>query len=386
MKTKIINFDIDRFNKRNYISLQTKCGYPVTIYNINGKDDEYYNKYVIHGCYTRDNSNYVNRWSLEGESEECWSADNSANDLKMEVIDHYEENDIVTFTNDVDKYIALIDLIAVTKNHIQSVHYKTAVCGNQIYKNGRLFADDACKMATPQEIKTFNHITEVATLKVGDTVNVNVKEGFCCGKVCDVSLLGFIKVCYWNGSEVIVSTFNAYNVVKIDADEFKAPQFKKGDIVEVDATKYCVKFVKLTEDFNYTKGISVENKNGFKWEIKDINAIKAATSKGKAVFYGLPISTSYLSEENAQINADFIILKKLVQLRDAYRQGWVPSVDGSTKYSITNNSCYTRCTEYGLEKVEYNFISRLLSFQTAEIRDLFFENFHDLIDKVKYYI
>ena len=98
MKTKIINFDIDRFNKRNYISLQTKCGYPVTIYNTCGKDDEYYNKYVIHGCYTRDNSSYVNRWSLEGESEECWSADNSANDLKMEVIDHYEENDIVTFT------------------------------------------------------------------------------------------------------------------------------------------------------------------------------------------------------------------------------------------------------------------------------------------------
>ena len=93
-----------------------------------------------------------------------------------------------------------------------------------------------------------------------------------------------------------------------------------------------------------------------------------------------------MSEENTQINADFIILKKLVQLRDAYRQGWVPSVDGSTKYSITNNSCYTSCTEYGLAKVEYNFIIHLLSFQTAEIRDLFFENFHDLIDKVKYYI
>ena len=319
---------------------------------------------------------------IRGESEECWAADNSANDLKMEVIDHYEENDIVTFTNDGERYIAAFDSIKNSTFHKYLITCKITVCKDTIYPNYQTYTNNV-KIATPQEIKTFNHITEVATLKVGDTVNVNVEEGFCCGKVCEVSLLGSIKVCYWNGSEVIVSTFNFDRVVKIDDDEFKAPKFKKGDIVEVDATKYCVK---LTEDFNYTKGISVENKKGFKWEIKEINAIKAATSRGKAVFYGLPISTSYLSEENAQINADFIILKKLVQLRDAYRQGWVPSVDGSTKYSITNNSCYTRCTEYGLEKVEYNFISRLLSFQTAEIRDLFFENFHDLIDKVKYYI
>ena len=72
-----------------------------------------------------------------------------------------------------------------------------------------------------------------------------------------------------------------------------------------------------------------------------------------------------------------INLCKLLIARDVYRDGWEPDwTDDANKYII-----------YFYDgEIEYDFTpsaSWILSFQTAEIRDLFSENFKDLIEEAK---
>lgn len=71
---------------------------------------------------------------------------------------------------------------------------------------------------------------------------------------------------------------------------------------------------------------------------------------------------------------------QLILLRDIYRQGWKPDwMDrNQDRYSIVvleNEACVS-----GLNT------SRILSFQTAEIRDLFLKNFKGLIEECKDFI
>lgn len=70
----------------------------------------------------------------------------------------------------------------------------------------------------------------------------------------------------------------------------------------------------------------------------------------------------FLTEEQAEAS---VALAQLSQLRDLYRNGWIPD--------------YT----YGSEKYSVVFYSSLLSFQDEETRDLFLKNFRDLIEKAK---
>ena len=74
-------------------------------------------------------------------------------------------------------------------------------------------------------------------------------------------------------------------------------------------------------------------------------------------------------------------LCQLTQLRDCYRQGWVPdwSNCGEIKYSIVVQ--YTKITSIGKWNVQ-----SFLSFQTSEICDKFLKNFKDLIELAKEYI
>lgn len=70
-------------------------------------------------------------------------------------------------------------------------------------------------------------------------------------------------------------------------------------------------------------------------------------------------------------------LCQLLECRHVYRKGWEPDwEDDSTKYYI----------EYfdGEIDIDQNLhFSRVLSFQSKEIRDKFLENFKDLIEKAK---
>ena len=82
----------------------------------------------------------------------------------------------------------------------------------------------------------------------------------------------------------------------------------------------------------------------------------------------------FFSEEQAEAA---IALAQLTQLREVYRQGWVPDwKDRNVKYVI------------GFKKDEitfeyYCYNDMFLSFQTPEIRNEFLENFKDLIMQAK---
>ena len=76
----------------------------------------------------------------------------------------------------------------------------------------------------------------------------------------------------------------------------------------------------------------------------------------------------------------FLALMQLMNLRDEYRQGWVP--DWKTddyKYSI----------EYYKDNLNISCIclrNDFLAFQSKELRDKFLENFKDLIEQAKEFI
>lgn len=73
----------------------------------------------------------------------------------------------------------------------------------------------------------------------------------------------------------------------------------------------------------------------------------------------------------------FRALMQLIHLRDCYRQGWTP--DWSQPYKRYCIYCeYNRVFPF-----DNTFNSRVLSFQSKEIRDEFLKNFKDLIEQAK---
>ena len=72
-----------------------------------------------------------------------------------------------------------------------------------------------------------------------------------------------------------------------------------------------------------------------------------------------------------------LALMQLLVCREVYRQGWKPNwEDNKIKYCIERvKNCITEET--------YTLTARVLSFQSAEIRDEFLENFRDLIEEAK---
>ena len=83
----------------------------------------------------------------------------------------------------------------------------------------------------------------------------------------------------------------------------------------------------------------------------------------------------FANKEQAEAS---IALAQLSQLREAYRDGWKPNY---------KNKCQTKFTIYFREgMIETNEVYHagyFLSFQSAEVRDLFLENFRDLIEQAK---
>lgn len=83
----------------------------------------------------------------------------------------------------------------------------------------------------------------------------------------------------------------------------------------------------------------------------------------------------FVTKEQAEAS---IALSQLSQLREVYRNGWVPDYNNKNqnKHSIdfTNDK---------ISKETYASYPAFLSFQDVETRDLFLENFRDLIEKAK---
>lgn len=83
----------------------------------------------------------------------------------------------------------------------------------------------------------------------------------------------------------------------------------------------------------------------------------------------------FLTKEQAEAS---IALAQLSQLRNVYRNGWIPIYTNGfkPKYVISFFS-------EGINKDMYDCYNSFLSFQDEKTRDLFLENFRDLIEKAK---
>lgn len=93
---------------------------------------------------------------------------------------------------------------------------------------------------------------------------------------------------------------------------------------------------------------------------------------------------SSLLKKNLLLNKKYaegiLALCQLTQLRDCYRQGWVPDwKDDEDKYIIDYEADNISIASYKRSK-------SFLSFQSKEIRDKFLDNFKDLIEQAKEYI
>lgn len=95
------------------------------------------------------------------------------------------------------------------------------------------------------------------------------------------------------------------------------------------------------------------------------NNYKTSNCKNKNIF---------ATKEQAEAS---IAIAQLSQLREVYRNGWVPDwSDDELKY----------CIEFYQDKIntrDYMYFSLFLSFQDAKTRDLFLENFRELIERAK---
>src|SRR5574344_326583 len=88
----------------------------------------------------------------------------------------------------------------------------------------------------------------------------------------------------------------------------------------------------------------------------------------------------YITIRGKSYAESFLALMQLMNLRDEYRQGWKPDWrDDSDKYIITYYKTAITCDIFA----HYN---RILSFQSADIRDKFLENCRDLIEQAKEFI
>ena len=84
---------------------------------------------------------------------------------------------------------------------------------------------------------------------------------------------------------------------------------------------------------------------------------------------------------NKQTTKQHLALMQLHQLRDCYRQGWIPNlIEESSKYCIMGYyNSGTKSIKYRIDYLTYT--STFLSFPTYELAEEFLSNFRDLIEQ-----
>lgn len=97
--------------------------------------------------------------------------------------------------------------------------------------------------------------------------------------------------------------------------------------------------------------------------------------------FDLQVAFNHRNDIPKGLGKPMVALCQLLVCREVYRQGWKPDWrDGNeeSKYVILYENSIT-----GICVKTYYTSKHLLSFQSAEIRDKFLENFRDLIEEAK---
>ena len=147
--------------------------------------------------------------------------------------------------------------------------------------------------------------------------------------------------------------------IEIEVPDGKKAIWKDGNIV-FDDIKSCLP--KTWEEF--CKNNPISDKEACIKYNGDINTIQHSRPR------------DYMLDKNTlpseQAAKQHLALMQLHQLRDCYRQGWIPTLN-KTSFGII------RRVEGDLEVEKFIFSSRFLSFQYAEMAKEFLDNFKGLI-------
>ena len=112
-------------------------------------------------------------------------------------------------------------------------------------------------------------------------------------------------------------------------------------------------------------------------KIRDLECIDRNSCIDTATFSD-DVASKHINDIPIGLGKPMLALCQLLVCREVYRQGWKPNWTSANenKYCIINDS----------NKIETTFnasISRVLSFQSKEVKDKFLENFKDLIEEAK---
>lgn len=156
--------------------------------------------------------------------------------------------------------------------------------------------------------------------------------------------------------------------IEIEVPDSKKAVWKDGKVIFEDIFP---NLPKTWEEFCYDYKIQEEE-----CYINTDAEIKKAVSSRNRLIYG---DSNVLP--NKQAAEAHLALIKLHQLRDCYRQGWVPDyTDTSNKFCIVNYfDSYLYKPNHGI--IIRGTIPHFLSFQSEEIAQEFLDNFKDLIEQ-----
>ena len=112
-------------------------------------------------------------------------------------------------------------------------------------------------------------------------------------------------------------------------------------------------------------------------KIRDLECIDRNSCIDTATFSD-DVASNHINDIPIGLGKPMLALCQLLVCREVYRQGWKPNWkdDKEIKYCIER-------VENWITKETYKITAKVLSFQSAEIRDEFLENFRDLIEEAK---
>ena len=112
-------------------------------------------------------------------------------------------------------------------------------------------------------------------------------------------------------------------------------------------------------------------------KIKDLEYIDTNGSI-EGVYFNVNMVTDHINDIPVGLGKPMLALMQLLVCREIYRQGWKPNwYDSKTKKWVIE------CVNNNITSMTYMQTSKVLSFQSEEIRDQFLENFKDLIEEAK---